>query len=131
MYAPPSWSSNRPTFRLLASLIPLLRAPRSHPRSFFNPLFARPSCCPNDGAVSHHAGVAKFAPASRRATDRVRRARRRLTLFAREVVAATPNPLRRPYTNFQRLALTEEERFEHLRIGMYNTGYARCPSDVF
>lgn len=68
--------------------------------------------------------------AARRATDRVKRARRRLNLFAAEDAAATPSLLRRPHTNSQWLALTEEERFEHLRIGMYHNEYARCLADV-
>lgn len=68
--------------------------------------------------------------AARRATDRVKRARRRLSLFAAEDAAATPSPLRRPHTSSQWLALTEEERFEHLRSGMYNNEYARCLTGV-
>ena len=68
--------------------------------------------------------------AARRATDRVKRARRRLSLFAAEDAAATPSALRRPHTRSQWLALTEEERFEHLRSGMHKNEYARCLTDV-
>lgn len=68
--------------------------------------------------------------AARRATDRVKRARRRLSLFAAEDAAATPSSLRRPHTSSQWMALPEEKRFEHLRSGMYNNEYARCLADV-
>lgn len=68
--------------------------------------------------------------AARRATDRVKRAREHLTLFATEDAAATPSSLRRPHTRSQWLALTEEERFEHLRSGMHKNEYARCLTDV-